>query len=145
MKLIIEGREYDLTEAIARPAMGDLVDLKRATKGLEETVSIRTITDAVVDLGNVFVELGDEATVGDVGEAMLDYFDSVEHLLAFTAMVFLCRRTAGEPCTWDDASRVSPRDVQVRVEVEVDDEDGADPKAPSTPAGDESGEVQPET
>lgn len=131
MKLVLDGREYDLTEAVQRPAIGDVVDLKRATKDLGEPVSVRKITDAIEDLGGVFLSIGDGGTVRDLGDAMLDYFDDIDHLLAFSAMVFLCRRKAGEPCTWEAALRVSPADVQLRVDVEsVEDE--ADPKDPST-------------
>jgi hypothetical protein len=136
MKLVIAGREYELDEAVYAPAMGDLIDLKRATKGYDEPVSVRTITEAVSDLGDVYIGFAgaDDVTVADFGGAMLDFFDDVGHLTAFAAMVFLCRRKAGEPCTWEDALSVSPSAVQFRFDVEApdDEEDGADPKDPST-------------
>lgn len=141
MRLVIAGKEYQLDEAIYEVAMGDLIDLKRATKGYEEPVSVRAIADAVADLGELYTGLPDDATLGDLGDAMLDYFDDVGHLTAFAAMVFLCRRKAGEPCTWDEALLVSPSAVQFRFDVQVPDEDGPDPKDLSTPEAADPSEV----
>jgi hypothetical protein len=134
MKVSIEGREYDLTEAIHKPKIGDVLDLKRSGG----TAPAR-IVDAIDELGEALRALPEDATMRDLDRVVLEFFDSVEHLEAFAGIVFLCRRKAGEPATWADALGTSISDVQFALgpDDEGDDEgEGDDPKAQSTPEAD---------
>ena len=129
MKVTIEGREYDLTAAIHKPRIGDVIDLKRAGG----TAPSR-IVQAIDELGETLRGLPEDATLQALDRAVLDYFDSIEHLEAFAGIVFLCRRKSGDPVSWDDALSTSISDVQFVPDADDEAEVDADPKDPSTPA-----------
>lgn len=126
MKVTIEGHEYDLADAIHKPKIGDVLDLKKSGG-----TAPAKIVDAIDALGEALRVLPKDASVKDLDRVVLGYFDSVEHLEAFAGIVFLCRRKAGETVTWADALDTSISDVQFIPEGEEEDE-GDDPKAPST-------------
>ncbi|GAA1787871.1 hypothetical protein [Agromyces lapidis] len=112
--LTVDGVSYDLERAIQHAAIRDLVDLKRATQvGGVGGISIKSIVTALEAMQEF--------------DSPMDMFDSVETLETFAALVFLCKRRAGEPVTFDEACSVSLASVGLEVEdgeaVEVDPKD----------------------
>ena len=129
MKVTIEGAVFDLSEAIHKPKIGDVIDLKKSGG-----TSPSRIVQAIDALGDVLQTLPEGATMQVLDRAVLDYFDSLEHLEAFAGIVFLCRRKAGEPVSWAEALDTSISDVQFALsDDDEEDSEGDDPKAPSTP------------
>jgi len=126
MKVEIEGREYDLTAAIHTPKIGDVLDLKRSG-GTAPSRIVR----AIDELGDALRSVPEDATIRQVDDVVLGFFDSIEHLEAFAGLVFLCRRKGGESVSWADALETSISDVKFLVDAPVQ-EAGDDPKAPST-------------
>ena len=113
--LVVDGVRYDLQEAIQEPSIRSLVDLQKAAG-----ISVTTIAETLVGMGGM--------------KSATEIFDSVERLNVFAALVFLCRRKAGErDLTFDEASEVSLANVS--LDFEDDDEVEDDPKDPSTPEG----------
>ena len=115
--LTVDGVSYDLERAIQHAAIRDLVDLKRATQvGGVGGISIKSIV-AALDAMQAFTD-------------PMDMFDSVETLETFAALVFLCKRKAGETVTFDEAAGTSL--ASVGLEVEDDEPEAVDPKDQST-------------
>ena len=120
-----QGESYDLQEATQRAAIGDLRELLRVAD-----ISARKIADTLMGMSEM--------------ESILDVYDSEDRLEVFAAMLFLCRRKAGDrDFTWADALATSLIDIQ--LVVEVDEEEEADPKGPDLPTPDGAGEVEPVT
>ena len=117
-QLTVEGVSYDLERSIQQASIRDLVDLKRATQvGGQGGISIKSIAGAL----NKLAELSDP----------MDIFDSLETLETFGALVFLCKRKAGESVSFDEACNTPLSDVGLTVdEVEAAEDD---PKDQSTP------------
>lgn len=115
--LTFEGVRYDLREATQKPLIRDLIELKK-----QAGISVRTIADVLIGMGEM--------------NSILDVYDEVDRLEVFAAMLFLCKRKAGEDYTWNDALSVSLIDIT----IEFDEEEGeeSDPKdvSPSMPDGD---------
>jgi len=121
--LVIEGDRFDMQEALGKASIRTLVDLQKSAG-----ISVNTIVDTLSSLGEV--------------EDPRELFNSVERLYVFAALVFLCRRKAGESLSFDDATEVSLADVRIDFDVADEDAESDDPKVPSTPEtpGDEPSE-----
>src|SRR5690349_1330678 len=100
-----EGVKYDLMAATQRARIGDLVELNRLSG-----ISVRKIADVLIGMGGM--------------ESILDVYDEPERLEVFAAMLFLCKRKAGEPFTWDEALGTSLIDITLDFGEVVE----ADPK-----------------
>jgi hypothetical protein len=111
--LVVNEVRYDLQDAVQHASIRSLVDLQKAAG-----ISVNTIAETLVGMGEM--------------QSPEELFESVERLNVFAALVFLCRRKAGEQVSFDDASEVSMADVALDFD---DDEDEAedDPKGQSTP------------
>jgi uncharacterized protein (DUF433 family) len=110
--LVIEGDRFDIQEALGKASIRTLVDLQKSAG-----ISVNTIVDTLAALGEM--------------EDPRELFNSVERLYVFAALVFLCRRKAGEKLSFDDATEVSLADV--RIDFEDDEaEVASDPKDPQT-------------
>lgn len=109
-QLTVGGVSYDLERSIQQASIRDLVDLKRATQvGGAGGVSIKSIAAVLESLGEL--------------ESPMDMFDSVDTLETFAALVFLCKRKAGEAVSFDEAGSVSLADVGLIVDdAEAEDE-----------------------
>lgn len=111
------GQKFDLMAATQQAAIGDLLELHR-----EAGMSVRKIGDVLVELKDM--------------ESILDIYDTPERLEVWPAMLFLCKRKAGDRgFTYAQALAVSLVDVQIIIER--DDEDDADPKDSAPPTPDE--------
>ena len=114
-----EGQKYDVMAATQRAAIGDLLELHR-----EARMSVRKIGDVLTGLKDM--------------SSILDIYDSPERLEIWPAMLFLCKRKAGDRgFTYAQALAVSLVDVQLLIDTE-EVEDGpkvSDPPTPDEPAG----------
>jgi hypothetical protein len=117
--LTYEGQQFDLQAATQAASIRDLVELKK-TAG----ISVRTIADTLVGMGEM--------------ESFLDIYDSVDRLEVFAAMLFLCKRKAGESFSWDDALGASLVDITLSFEEdEADDPKATSPQTPVELGGEE--------
>lgn len=114
--LVVQGVRYDLQEAVQHASIRALVDLQKAAG-----ISVNTIADTLVGMGDM--------------KSPREIFDTVERLNVFAAMVFLCRRKAGDVVTFDEASEVSMADVRIDFDDDDDETADEDPKDQSTPEG----------
>lgn len=94
MKLIVSGTKYDLKESIQNATLRNLYVLK-----MQAGVGMKSLRDAFKRMEASAPKDGTEADP-------LDFLESEENLLALQAMVWLCRRHAGEHCTVAEANDV---------------------------------------
>lgn len=92
MLLIISGTEYDVVETLSKPSLNDLFYLKVKTKTEDFPlgVSLKTMIPGMLRMA----DFTDPA----------DFIDDAESLLNLRALVYLCRRHAGERVTLDSAN-----------------------------------------
>ncbi|MEE2568606.1 hypothetical protein V1638_04240 [Pseudarthrobacter sp. J64] len=92
MKLIVCGTKYPLKEAIQGATLRNLYVLKMQTG-----IGIKSLRDTFKRM---------EASAPKPGEESdpLDFLESEDNLLALQAMVWLCKRHAGEQCTVSEAN-----------------------------------------
>jgi len=115
--LTYEGEKYDLMGATQRARIGDLVELNRLSG-----ISVRTIADTLIGMGEM--------------KSILDVYDDPERLEVFAAMLFLCKRKAGEAFTWDEALGASLVDISLDFgEVSEEDPKALSPQTPDEPGG----------
>lgn len=108
MKFLIEGREYDLKNGIAKATLYTLFELKsRYGIGMKSLVGSAKKMESLTDPMEL---LEDEAS-----------------FKVFMALIWLARRYAGEKLTLEEANNVSLDDFT--VEPEEGDEVPEDPKA----------------
>lgn len=117
--LVVDGTRYDLQESVQRASIKTLVDLQKSAG-----ISVNTIAETLVGMGEM--------------ASPSELFDSVERLNVFAALVFLCKRKAGEQVSFDDAAEVSMADVSIDFDDESEDE-ADDPKGPRTTEAGRSG------
>lgn len=93
MQLVIQGKRYDLIETLSKPSLNDLYYLKVKTKSEDfpAGVSLKSMVPVMLRM----------ADISDDPAAILD---DPELLLNLRALVFLCRRHAGEKLTFDEAN-----------------------------------------
>jgi hypothetical protein len=113
VKLRIGDIDYDYQTAMRRTPLGILMDLKSQGGPGRQTIELGLDT---LDAGFA----SDDAGV----------LDDDRVLLAMTALIFLCKRNAGEPITWEQArGHVWPADV--RFVPEESDVPAPDPQVAS--------------
>lgn len=92
MQLVVQGRHYDLKETLSKPSLNDLYYLKVKTISAEfpKGVSLKTMVPVMEKMATF--------------EDPTDIIDDAELLLNLRALVFLCRKHAGENVTLDTAN-----------------------------------------
>lgn len=92
MQLVIRGKRYDLKETLSKPSLNDLYYLKVKTVSEEFPggVSLKTMVPIMEKM----------ASFDDPS----DIIDDAELLLNLRALVYLCRKHAGENVTLDTAN-----------------------------------------
>lgn len=126
MKLILAGSEYDINESMTKATLYDLYELKTKTG-----IGMKSLSDALERMG----KLADPQ----------QFLDDETILLALCALVWLCRRHAGESLSIEEANRVALADVQFKVDAADMPDEAADPTAPALTASDQddAGETAP--
>jgi len=101
--LVLAGQKYDISESLNKATLDDLTQLKVKTG-----VGMKTLRLSLIAMGKL-----------DDPE---DFLDREDILLALSALVWLCRRRAGESkLTLTEAASVPVEDIS----FEMPDEDGA--------------------
>lgn len=95
MLLVIGDRKYDMHETLSKPSLNDLYYLKVKTRSEEFPAGV-----SLASLGREMERMS--AVVDEHGPNGL--LDDAEMLLALRALVFLCRKHAGENVTLDSAN-----------------------------------------
>lgn len=92
MKLIVAGKKYPLQEAIQGATLRNLYVLK-----VQTGIGIKSLRDA-------FQRMQDSAPKDGTQGDPLDFLEEEDNLLALQAMVWLCKRHAGESVTVSEAN-----------------------------------------
>jgi hypothetical protein len=100
VKLKIQGKLYDYLAAMNESSLGDYRDLKRETGFGRQSLFVALLRVEKIK------------TVEDV-------FEDEELMSAFIALIWLCKRYAGEPITLAEAEAIRPEEF----EFEPDEED----------------------
>lgn len=125
MILRIAGAEYDLNDVLGRPSLNDLLYLKLKSRSTDYPKGM-----SIVTLGEYLKKL---AAITDPRELV----DDPDILLALKGVVYLCRRSAGEKVTWDEAGELQLSDLDFVVE-ESDELAMAEAQADPQPAPSDS-------
>ena len=121
MKLIVGDKKYPLQEAIQGATLQNLYTLKLQTKGPGTPgIGIKSLRDA-------FQRMQDSAPKDGTPADPLDFLEDAENLLALQAMVWLCKRHAGENVTVAQANDFPLS----RIGFETDEEPAADAEDPT--------------
>ncbi len=113
MKLILRGEKYDLESAISDATLQTLkvlaVSSQRSGGEKFDSVTIGSIMDCFTQL--------------DSTDDYLGLFGDPAFLSSFQGLIFLARRKAGEPVTFDECGEFSLQngDISFDVEDEVSD------------------------
>ncbi|MHC6176242.1 hypothetical protein [Glutamicibacter sp. X7] len=119
MKLVVSGKEYPLKEGIGKASLGDLYTLK-----IKSGLGVKRIMQAFQGMKNA--------------ESQWDFFEEAENIQALRAMIWLCRRAAGEHVDFDEATSMPLSEIGfIKDEAEVTE---ADPKATPTDSAAADGE-----
>lgn len=117
MKLIVGDKKYPLQEAIQGATLRNLYTLKMQTKSHDHPgIGIKSLRDA-------FQRMQDSAPKDGSAADPLDFLEDAENLLALQAMVWLCKRHAGEAVTVADANDFPLSKIGFEAEEETAQED----------------------
>ncbi len=106
MKLIVAGKKYPLQESIQGATLRNLYVLKMQTG-----IGIKSLRDA-------FKRMQDSAPKDGTPADPLDFLEEEENLLALQAMVWLCKRHAGEAVTVSEANDFPLSQIGFETEAE---------------------------
>lgn len=120
MKLIVAGTKYELKDAIQNATLRNLYSLK-----VQAGVGMKSLRDA-------FKRMEESAPKDGTEADPLDFLENEENLLALQAMVWLCKRHAGEHCTVAEANDVPLSAIGFEGGEEDNDGTAADPTAART-------------
>ena len=111
-KLRVGEEVFGLEESVSGASLGDLYQLKVQTRrdGLPG-VSVKTISEALTRAGE---------RASEPGFNSVDLLDDEVFLQNLAGLVFLARRRAGQPVTFEQAAQVSFQDVEL-IADESDD------------------------
>lgn len=124
MKLIVGDKKYPLQEAIQGATLNNLYALKMQTKGPgTQGIGIKSLRDA-------FQRMQDTAPKDGSTADPLAFLEDAENLLALQAMVWLCKRHAGESVTVAEANDFPLS--QIGFEAEEAEAEPEDPTAART-------------
>lgn len=105
MKLVLSGREYSINEALQKATLADLYRLK-----VDTGIGMKTLKTSL----DAMSELADPE----------DFLDDERILRALNALVWLCRRRAGETLTVEQATDVPLSEVAFATDDEDEAESG---------------------
>ncbi|WP_104116969.1 hypothetical protein [Arthrobacter sp. B1805] len=121
MKLIISGKKYELDESMQKASLNDLYVLK-----VRSGMGIKSLKDNLIKMQTY--------------EDPLDFLDEADNLMALQAMIWLCRRFAGENLTIEQANSCPLNEIGFESdEPEPEAEAAPDPKV-TPPDSDPAGE-----
>lgn len=131
MKLIVGDKKYPLQEAIQGATLHNLYALKMQTKGDGSAgIGIKSLRDA-------FQRMQDSAPKDGTAADPLDFLEDAENLLALQAMVWLCKRHAGEAVTVAEANDFPLSKIGFEADPEeVEAEDPTQARTDTAPGGD---------
>jgi hypothetical protein len=118
MKLIVAGTKYPLQEAIQGATLRNLYVLK-----VQTGIGIKSLRDA-------FKRMQDSAPKDGTAADPLDFLEEEDNLLALQAMVWLCKRHAGESVTVSEANDFPLS--QIGFEAETEEVGAEDPTTART-------------
>ncbi len=121
MKLIVDGTKYPLQEAIQGATLRNLYILK-----VQTGIGIKSLRDA-------FKRMQDSAPKSGETADPLDFLESEENLLALQAMVWLCKRHAGEQVTVSEANDFPLSRIGFEADEETPTEDPTEARTASVP------------
>ena len=113
LHLKIDGKLYDTKNALSKPKLNDLLELKQQT-GL----GMKTLLSEIIRMAS----LPEQDSI----------LDDVEALTALKALVWLVRRTEGELTPFIDAGEIELSKIQVVMDFE-EDVDGDTPRPTVAP------------
>lgn len=125
MKLIVAGIKYPLQEAIQGATLRNLYVLK-----VQTGIGIKSLRDA-------FKRMQDQAPKDGAEHDPLDFLEDEDNLLALQAMVWLCKRHAGEAVTVSEANDfpLSAIGFETETAEEVKAEDPTQARTATDPGG----------
>lgn len=124
VKLIVGDKKYPLQEAIQGATLRNLYVLK-----VQSGVGIKSLRDA-------FQRMQDSAPKDGQPADPLDFLEDEENLLALQAMVWLCKRHAGEAVTVSEANDFPLSKIGFEAdEAEAKAEDPTEARTDTAPGG----------
>jgi len=113
MKLVVGENKYPLKEGIAKASLGDLYVLK-----IKSGMGIKTLMHTFNNLKGA--------------ETHLDFLEDENGIQALRAMIFLCRRAAGENIDFEEASNMPLSSIGFESvkETPTDSAPDDEPRAP---------------
>lgn len=130
MKLIVGDKKYPLQEAIQGATLQNLYALKMQTKGPGTNgIGIKSLRDA-------FQRMQDSAPKDGTPADPLDFLEDAENLLALQAMVWLCKRHAGENVTVAEANDFPLSKIGFESEEATEAEDPTEARTDTDPGDD---------
>lgn len=112
MKLVVSGKEYPLKEGIGKASLGDLYTLK-----IKSGLGVKRIMQAFQGMKN--------------SADYWEFFEEAENIQALRAMIWLCRRAAGEHVEFEEATSMPLSEIGFAKD-EPEEAEEADPKATPT-------------
>lgn len=122
MKLIVGDKKYPLKEAIQGATLRNLYVLK-----VQTGIGIKSLRDA-------FKRMEAQAPKDGTPADPLDFLEDEENLLALQAMVWLCKRHAGESVTVSEANDFPLSGIGFETEAaEAEPEDPTEARTDTAP------------
>lgn len=119
MRIELNGNTYDLSEAVSKAKLNDLMELKLKTQSTGEGVSLKSIRGTFMRMGDTFKamsgqsdEMTDEQMAEALSEAFLELLSDAEFVRNFVGVIFLARRRAGDKVTVEEAGEFAFSDIQ---------------------------------
>lgn len=140
MRIALNDVTYDLSEAVSKAKLNDLMELKVRTQSTGEGVSVKTIRATFIRMGETFKTMNgqsDDMTDGQMAEALsnafLELLSDTDFVRNFVGVMFLARRRAGEKITVEDAGEFAFSDIRFIPPSSQDEaEEQGDDAAPFT-------------
>ena len=135
MKIKLHDVEYDLSQAVSKARLNDLMELKVKTRiDGHPGVDPKSIRAALLRMGTslkeakaALAEPDDDALAEIIQDVFLELLGDDDFLRNFVGLIFLARRYAGENTTVKEAGEFAFFDVEWVVDEDVTDEEtGAD-------------------
>lgn len=143
MRIELNGNTYDLSEAVSKAKLNDLMELKLKTQSTGEGVSVKSIRGTFMRMGDTFKamsgqsdEMTDEQMAEALSEAFLELLSDAEFVRNFVGVIFLARRRAGEKVTVEEAGEFAFSDIHfIPPSEEAGTSEQGDDAAPFTDPG----------
>lgn len=140
MRIELDGNTYDLSEAVSKAKLNDLMELKVKTQASGEGVSVKSIRATFMRMGETFKAMSgqsDDVTDDEMAQLLSDAFlellSDTDFVRNFVGVMFLARRRAGEKVTVEEAGEFAFSDIRfIPPSSEDDTEELGDDAAPFT-------------